>query len=1385
MSLSDQRWKRIAESAFPWEREALEYIRTSLPDTDPYCGWTNFEFLADDGTVNEVDALVLTPRGIFLVEIKSDDGVLTGDRGTWTFDKPNGRKKTIDNPIFGADRKCKKLKSLLTRQQVFRKEPQPYIEPLVFLSNPALDCKLPEPDRARICTHRPEHRSPDIIAALKFRDGPGLDPADDRNRVDRPVMRRIAIALEQAGIRPSQRLRRVGDYRLKELLGEGPESNWQDWDAEHVALPKDIRRVRIYMVARQTDPRAVQLMANREYEILRGLRHPGILEADSYTTHDLGPAIFFRREPGEVRFDFWLKERGASLTIDVRLELIRQIAEALRYAHSRRIVHRALSPQSILVTQPEVAVPQLRIFNWQAGRELDATHTSRTTSSVTVHLQQFLEDSSAVYLAPETLKDLHARGETMDVFSLGAIAFHILTGERPAPTPVALLEILKQHRGLPLRAILDAPPADGLQNLIASATHPEVLNRIPTAAEFLARLEQVEDELTRPDSETTVANPLEAKKGDRLPYGLTVESRIGTGGSARAFLVNKDSQQLVLKLALKPENNDRIRAELESLRKLNHPRIVKLHSDLLDIDGLAAFLMDRAGTTTLADRLREDGRISSEFLDRFGDDLLNVLQYLEDQGVPHRDLKPENIGVDADRSTRELHLKLFDFSLSKAPLDQIFAGTPSYIEPFLVARRRWDPHAERFSASLVLYEMATGTLPKWGDGQSDPHQLDCEATIESNLMDAAVREPLTRFFTQALRRDPAQRFDTAFEMRAAWHQVFHEARITESAALDAPAREQAIQTATLDTPILLLHMSTRAQNVLERENVSTVRDLLATPSMRFRHLRGVGDKTRKEIVEVQRDLRLRFPENVIPEKAELAAEVADVPVVNSIDEIVAQLLPAENAKSKAERRIMAAILDLDSPEDQAPLWRNQNEIAQRDGVTRARIWQVMKTARGRWVRNPSLTEVRNDIAAALESANGVIEVGELAEALLAKRGSAAEGSVRVRRASAVSRAALEAERDREKPRYIERRSGSAILIVHPDTAEMAAYAARLGEEAHRLAHADPLPAPARVLETLRGVEVPLSIAQPPAETRIVRLAAAIAGVAVSPRLELYPKGMAAAQAIQLSRSALVGAAQLTEDDIRARVRDRYPEAQSLPSRTALDELLRATGIDLEWDPGVRLYSAPAPPPEYSSSVSLHRLPTAYASLPPDLPPTEAAARERASRAERALQSSLQSAGFLVLATDPHLALDVEDAIARRFPVEVLDCDALLIAGMRDRAAKFWDRVIAADADPSNELDWTRLKKVVTGVIPEFESRIRAAGRPVLLTNPGLLARYDQLSVLDRLRDDPSRGIWLLAPGSDTQKPMIDGRAIPVFSESQWTRLDEAWVKNLHRGAVPA
>ena len=61
MEDSSPRWREITRSEFPWEREALAFVRERLPDHEPYRAWSNFEFIARDGSINEVDLLVLTP----------------------------------------------------------------------------------------------------------------------------------------------------------------------------------------------------------------------------------------------------------------------------------------------------------------------------------------------------------------------------------------------------------------------------------------------------------------------------------------------------------------------------------------------------------------------------------------------------------------------------------------------------------------------------------------------------------------------------------------------------------------------------------------------------------------------------------------------------------------------------------------------------------------------------------------------------------------------------------------------------------------------------------------------------------------------------------------------------------------------------------------------------------------------------------------------------------------------------------------------------------------------------------------------------------------------------------------------------------------------------
>ena len=324
-------WINVTESNFPWERDALEFVRQRFPTHEPYRAWSNFEFIADDGSINEVDLLIFTPQGFFLIEIKSRPGRLFGDAGTWTWET-DGRLITIDNPLIATNGKAKKLNALLQRQKVCKnKRPLPFLEALVFCSAPDLRCELQDTARYRVCLRDREQDGDTparygIMAAIKDRKCPGLD-SYPRGTHDRPTARTLNQAMEQAGIRPSQRRRKVSDYILEQVLEEGP--GYQDWLATHVQFPDAKRRVRLYLVrtgASDEDRQIIRRAAQREFQLLETLQHPGILRTHGFTEHELGPALIFEHDPLSIRLDHYLVQRKDSLGVDLRLDLLRQIA---------------------------------------------------------------------------------------------------------------------------------------------------------------------------------------------------------------------------------------------------------------------------------------------------------------------------------------------------------------------------------------------------------------------------------------------------------------------------------------------------------------------------------------------------------------------------------------------------------------------------------------------------------------------------------------------------------------------------------------------------------------------------------------------------------------------------------------------------------------------------------------------------------------------------------------------------------------------------------------------------------------------------------------------------------------------------------------------------
>ena len=156
------RWHVVGPPAHAAEEAAQNHVRGLLPGIDPYQGWTNFTFIAHPSRRRrEVDLAVLTPRRLFLVEIKSWRGRLTGAHRRWQHTNCRGELREERNPFDLADQKAKELRSRLewAAGRLGLRVRVPFVQAAVLLSEPDLSCDL-----------RPEERD--------FVYGPDRRPAD-------------------------------------------------------------------------------------------------------------------------------------------------------------------------------------------------------------------------------------------------------------------------------------------------------------------------------------------------------------------------------------------------------------------------------------------------------------------------------------------------------------------------------------------------------------------------------------------------------------------------------------------------------------------------------------------------------------------------------------------------------------------------------------------------------------------------------------------------------------------------------------------------------------------------------------------------------------------------------------------------------------------------------------------------------------------------------------------------------------------------------------------------------------------------------------------------------------------------------------------------------
>jgi tRNA A-37 threonylcarbamoyl transferase component Bud32 len=258
----------------------------------------------------------------------------------------------------------------------------------------------------------------------------------------------------------------VGPYRVVEQVGQGGMATvykvYQAALSRFVAL-----KVLPPYLAAEPD---FETRFRDEAVRLAALRHPSIPAVFDYGTIEGVTYIASDFIDGGTLSD----QLGSPLPLDYTASLLAPVASALDYAHSRGVVHRDIKPSNILLTRD--GKPMLTDFG--IARMLAPDHSLTQTGMIL---------GTPQYMAPE-----QGSGETSaagDIYSLGVVAYHMLTGRVPfdAATPMAVI-LAKQQDPLPLPRSLNPNIPEHVEEILLKALSRDPAARHTSAAGFIRAL---------------------------------------------------------------------------------------------------------------------------------------------------------------------------------------------------------------------------------------------------------------------------------------------------------------------------------------------------------------------------------------------------------------------------------------------------------------------------------------------------------------------------------------------------------------------------------------------------------------------------------------------------------------------------------------------------------------------------------------------------------------------------------------------------------------------------------------------------------------------------------------------------------------------------------
>jgi serine/threonine-protein kinase len=298
-------------------------------------------------------------------------------------------------------------------------------------------------------------------------------------------------------------------YRLERELGQG--------GMAVVYLAYDVANDRHVALKVLNPELAATLGAERflrEIEVGRTLLHPnivGVLDSGSADGKLFYTMPFVEGASLRDKLD-----REKQLSIDEAIDLTKQIAEALSFAHSKNVIHRDIKPENILLSNGRAMVADFGIA--RAVSVAGGERLTRTGMAV----------GTPTYMSPEQAMGSKDVTPESDVYSLACMVYEMLAGQPPFTGPTAMA-LLARHSldNVPSLKIVRGTVPDAVEDAIVRAMAKVPADRFRSAIDFANALT---------DNEGAALRRANSLKNVAIPANTVTDTRVAGGGKKKAML---------------------------------------------------------------------------------------------------------------------------------------------------------------------------------------------------------------------------------------------------------------------------------------------------------------------------------------------------------------------------------------------------------------------------------------------------------------------------------------------------------------------------------------------------------------------------------------------------------------------------------------------------------------------------------------------------------------------------------------------------------------------------------------------------------------------------------------------------------------------------------